>query len=165
MALKIFESMRGLWPASPAEQRNARLRDNYVAAITTLPDERTAAAVVSELMQGGTTRLPPIHVFKQVYEAVATAARAALEPEEQESGRTSTVVPVWVHVWWWLRRVREERDLRSLPQQRDGLAEEPFMSETEFAAYLAEWQAAGSPKLRTPQLIAAAGLPSREEPE
>jgi len=69
-------------------------------------------------------------------------------------------IPEWVHVWAWLRFVRDPKVMDGLPQQEVAEA----MSMARFFDYLSEWKRHGSPRITHQQIQALGVNPLYEAP-
>jgi hypothetical protein len=91
----------------------------------------------------------------ELREFVESERKAAAEPVADTTPRLKP--PQWVHVWSWLRWVREPKEERTLPQQDgwDFTDDTDRLTLTAYTEMEEEWVAAGSPhEVRLP------GLPS-----
>jgi hypothetical protein len=61
-------------------------------------------------------------------------------------------MPQWVQVWFWLRFLREPRDLAPLPHQ--GINPEAMTMER-YEKFEAEWMNSGAPKVSTEEVVMA----------
>lgn len=63
-------------------------------------------------------------------------------------------MPDWVHVWWWLRFLRDPQVMTPLPQQ--GINPEA-MSMDSFDLYEVEWREVDAPRASTDKILVAMG--------
>lgn len=119
----------------------------YVSEIALLVDGQ-AGIEAARLTVRQAERFPTIKEFRQTYRSVAEARRAEVPalPEEPRF----TVVPEWVSVWFWARRVKGEK--RMFPQQDEhGMV--PSVSLADYERLRDEWAAAGSPSVKSVRQI------------
>jgi hypothetical protein len=69
-------------------------------------------------------------------------------------------MPEWVHVWFWLRFLREPQMMTPLPQQED---DPDKMSDGEYEQLRNEWRRVGAPLTSTKKLLAAMGASGTDD--
>lgn len=55
-------------------------------------------------------------------------------------------MPEWVHVWWWLRTMRDPIVQEPLPQQRGHVDDALVMTSERYDELRGEWIEAGAPR-------------------
>jgi len=68
-------------------------------------------------------------------------------------------MPDWVHVWFWLRFLRFEQVMTSLPQQG---VNPTAMSMDQYLVFEDEWESAGAPQTTAKQVLAVMGAAVKE---
>lgn len=136
-ALEIVAFLNAGFPREALEGPSIQV---YADEIAHFPDPRIGSeAALLTVRQG--ERFPTVAEFRGTYKSLADAKRADI-PALPEPPR-HTVVPEWVHVWWWARR--QLGDERVFPQQDEHGFAPGSMSLQAYDELAAEWRQAGAP--------------------
>lgn len=144
--------------AFPNETLETESHAVLVSEVALLHDANVGQQAAQEIVQGR-DRFPTIREFRAVYHAVVRRLRDEHADTRGLDRGKSTGVPEWVHVWWWIRRIREPREERPLPQQQDEHGNplhnpDHYLDQVDYDRLRSEWVTAGSPKMTIHDLAA-----------
>ena len=97
-------------------------------------------------------RFPSIAHFIECYRLERKRILDAGAVERGLPEPRNTKIPEWVHVWWWIRRFREPRDTRPLPQQVEVADPLRTMTTGQYDDLKGEWSLAGAPRINSEEL-------------
>ena len=140
-ASQIVALLDACFPSMRLPPESAVLFTQEIALLQDADTGLDAARLIAR--QGD--RFPSIAEFRRVYRSV-NESRPRTRAELEEGPRYS-VVPEWVHVWWWMRHTLN--DYRWLPQQEDTDGSAETLTAAEFEELAAGWRAAGSPRIKS----------------
>ena len=96
-------------------------------------------------------KFPSWGKFKDIYRAEKRLREPAGEQRfDADLGKRGEKAPDWVHVWSWLRTIRDPQEWRFLPQQESGAPDDQILTYDEYDAFKLEWEEAGSPRSKNP---------------